>query len=115
MVKAVGLLIKDQREKRGMTKTSLAKQLGCSPQNIDSLESRKSIDFELGQRISVVLEFDLFDYYRVFRDDESAIGEEYKRELVIITNKYMKLLEKHNRLLEESIATSAVHPIISSD
>jgi len=103
MIKSVGKIIKDQREKKGLTKTQFAKKLGCSPQNIDSLESRKSIDFELAQRICLVLEFDLFDNYRVYKNGQSLLEKELSDQLNAINQKYTDLLERHNLLLENKI------------
>ena len=96
---AVGEIIRKRREEVGISKSMLARRMGCSPQNIDSLEKRKSIDFELAQRVSMILDFDVFESYRV-KKDESDTEKELREELARISSKYIALLEKHNILLE---------------
>jgi transcriptional regulator with XRE-family HTH domain len=59
----VGLAIKKRREEIGISKAELAKRLGCTPQNIDSIEGRKSINFEQIFKINKALKFNLFDNY----------------------------------------------------
>ena len=83
-----------------MTKSALARALACSPQNIESLENRKSIDFELAERICEVLDFDIFAYYRGHSIGVQASKEELERKLHEIKDKYTQLLEKHTLLLE---------------
>lgn len=106
MSKSVGEIIKNQRVYRGMSKSELAKRLGCSPQNVDSLETRKSIDFEMAQRLSLILEFDLFDHYRVYKAAESEKEKAHAFELSELKVKYMDLLERHNHLLEKYVFQS---------
>ncbi len=106
MAKMVGKLISEQRERRGLTKSMFAKKLGCSPQNVDSLESRKSIDFELAQKISLILEFDIFEYYRVYQNDQSIKEKQLKKKLDELNAKYTILLEKYNGLLENQFVSS---------
>ena len=101
MKKKVGQIIKERRVQLNLSKSALARKLGCSPQNIDSLENRKSIDFELAEKMCEVLDFDLFAYYR-----GSAIGRaidttELEAKLQEINEKYTQLLEKYTRLLEK--------------
>jgi|GEM_PF-2362330 len=100
MKKKVGLIIKERRIQLNLSKSALARKLGCSPQNIDSLENRKSIDFELAEKMSEVLDFDLFAAYR-----GSAVGRpvdvsEYEAKIQDINDKYTQLLEKYSSLLE---------------
>jgi transcriptional regulator with XRE-family HTH domain len=110
MANHVGDIIKQRREVVGMSKATLAKRLGCSPQNIDSLEHRKSIDFELAQKISIILEFDLFSYYRVFgpnkEDLELSIADTRN-----LSRKYIELLERYNELLEMCSAYKSTKPV----
>lgn len=83
-----------------MTKSALARALGCSPQNIESLENRKSIDFELAERLCEILDFDIFAYYRGHAFGAQGPNEEMERKLHEIKDKYTQLLEKHTLLLE---------------
>jgi len=91
-LRPVGEIIRDRRTELGMTKSELARRLGCSPQNIDSLEQRKSIDFELAVKINAILDFDLFTFYQVGPSKEA-------RELVELQRKYIELQEKYTNLL----------------
>ena len=100
MSKKVGQIIKARREHLNLSKSALARRLGCSPQNIDSLENRKSIDFELAEKMCEVLEFDLFAAYRGAAigkvEDTSAL----EAKLQDINDKYTLLLEKYTNVLE---------------
>jgi transcriptional regulator with XRE-family HTH domain len=100
MSKKVGQIIKARREHLNLTKSALARRLGCSPQNIDSLENRKSIDFELAERMCEVLDFDLFAYYRGQSNLTQSDPSEFEAKLQEINNKYTQLLEKYTLLLE---------------
>jgi len=91
---SVGEIIKERRISQGISKSDLARRLGCSPQNIDSLEQRKSIDFELAVKINAILDFDLFTYYQVGPSKEA-------RELIELQRRYIELQEKYSTLLEE--------------
>ena len=103
MAKLVGEVIRDQREQRGLTKSAFARKLSCSPQNVTSLESRKSIDFELAQRISLILEFDIFESFRVFHNDQSIKEKRLEKKHSELSSKYPLLLEKYNSLLESTV------------
>ena len=103
MIKHVGSVIKEQRISKGMTKSFLAKQLNCSPQNIDSLEARKSIDFELAQRLSLILGFDIFDEYRVYKEPKIEQPDELTKNHHDLKERYTLLLEKYNKLLESHV------------
>lgn len=85
-MRPVGELIKERRQQILVTKSELARRLGCSPQNIDSLETRKSIDFELAVKINAILDFDIFTFYQVGPSKEA-------RELVELQRKYIRLIE----------------------
>lgn len=100
MTKGVGEIIKERREALHMSKSVLARQLGCSPQNVDSLEKRKSIDFEQAQKIAEILDFDIFAFYQSHGVDEQVKVKKLERKLLEISNKYTLLLEKHTQLLE---------------
>ena len=100
MEKRVGHIIKERREQLRMTKSALARELKCSPQNIESLEGRKSIDFELAERLCDILDFDLFAFYRGHSFSTQASVDELEHKLQEIKDKYTQLLEKHTQLLE---------------
>ncbi len=100
MKKKVGQIIKERREHLNLSKSALARLLGCSPQNIDSLENRKSIDFELAERMCEVLDFDLFEYYRGKSSRKQVDTSELEAKLLESNQKYMQLLEKYTSLLE---------------
>ena len=101
MIKKVGQVIKERRQEVGMTKAEFARRLKCKPQNIDSLEMRKSIDFELAQKICMVLKFDLFESYRVFKSGKTREEVMLNKELESLKGKYIELLEKYSSLLLE--------------
>ena len=49
--------------RRGMTVTALARAFGCSRNNIYKIFNKTSIDTHTLYRLSVILEYNLFDYY----------------------------------------------------
>lgn len=102
MVRPVGDIIREQRESKGITKALFARRLGCSPQNIDSIEQRKSIDFELAQKISTILEFDVFQDYRVIPSGASEREMKLENDLREVTRRYTDLLERYNNTLEKA-------------
>jgi transcriptional regulator with XRE-family HTH domain len=59
----IGKLIRQHLEEKGMTKSEFGRRINTSPQNIYGIFRRKSIDTNLLQTISQVLEFDFFQYY----------------------------------------------------
>jgi len=85
ILRPVGEIIMDRRKEVEMTKSELTRRLGCSPQNIDSLETRKSIDFELAVKINTIMDFDIFTFYQVRPSKEV-------REFVELQRKYIALL-----------------------
>jgi transcriptional regulator with XRE-family HTH domain len=101
MNKNVGEIIKQRRLKVGMSKVNLARKLGCTPQNVDSLEKRKSIDFEMAQKISLLLDFDLFAYYRMPDPEQETQIADLQRTIAQLTEKYVQVLEKNNELHEK--------------
>ena len=109
MIKKVGEIIMQRREEVGMTKAQFARRLGCSHQNIDSLERRKSIDFELAEKICLILEFDLFENFRTFGKSGSKVESRLKTELDATNRKYIDLLEKYNFLLEKSVKDEIIN------
>ena len=50
---------------QGITKAKLAKMLGITPQSVDYLLKRKSIDTDTLYNISVALNFDFSNLYRI--------------------------------------------------
>ena len=100
MKKKVGQLIKERRVQLNLSKSALARKLGCSPQNIDSLENRKSIDFELAEKMSEILDFDLFAAYRGSPIGRVVDIESLEAKLQDINDKYTVLLEKYSKVLE---------------
>lgn len=58
----LGKLISEKvKEKNGLTQAELARQIGSSRQNLQSMLKRESMDSYWLYRISIALEFDLFD------------------------------------------------------
>jgi transcriptional regulator with XRE-family HTH domain len=86
----VGTIINQRRQELRMSKSEFTRRLGCSPQNIDSLEQRKSIDFELAVKINTILDFDIFNFYQVGPSKEA-------RELMELQRKYIELQERYRR------------------
>jgi transcriptional regulator with XRE-family HTH domain len=52
-------------EQKGITKANLARLLSIKPQSVDYLLKRKSIDTDTLHNVSVVLDFDFFQLYRI--------------------------------------------------
>lgn len=50
---------------KGITKANLARLLSIKPQSVDYLLKRKSIDTDTLYNVSVVLDFDFFQLYRI--------------------------------------------------
>lgn len=59
----IGKLIRKHLEEVGMTKSEFARRLNTSPQNIYGIFKRKSIDTNLLKNISIILNYDFFQYY----------------------------------------------------
>lgn len=59
----IGKLIRKHLEEVGMTKSEFARRLHTSPQNIYGIFKRKSIDTNLLKNISIILNYDFFQYY----------------------------------------------------
>ena len=59
----IGRLIQEKLEERGLTAAWLADQIPCGRANVYKIFNKHSIDTEMLRRISIVLDFDFFQYY----------------------------------------------------
>lgn len=63
MVVPIGKLIKEKLEEKGLSAMWLAERVPCSRANIYKVFNKSSVDTELLLRISLLLDFDFFQYY----------------------------------------------------
>jgi len=61
----IGEKIKSVMSKKGITKAELARKLGIKPQSVDYLLKRKSIDTDTLYNVSMALNFDFSNLYRI--------------------------------------------------
>ena len=102
--KAIGLRIKNERNKMGLTQFQLAEKLEISPQYEGKIErGEKRFSFETIAKISVVLNTS-FDYL-VFGHDDSIKSQE-KLETQLLVN---RLPEAQISLLNDIIRAMLVH------
>ena len=94
----IGKQIKIVLDSKDFTVTEFAKRINKSRENIYSIFSRKSIDTELLQRISAVLEHDFFQLYINSQPELIEKLERFREE--------NKLLKELNTLLKEKISNS---------
>lgn len=59
----IGKLIRNELTRRNMTVVAFARQLSCTRVNAYKIFEKKSIDTGMLLRISVILEYDFFQYY----------------------------------------------------
>lgn len=59
----IGQLIKEELKNQGRSITWLAKQLGCSRQNLYKIFERKWIYTDMLLKISLIMDFDFFQFY----------------------------------------------------
>ena len=90
----IGKIIKDVFDKKGLTVTEFAKRINKSRENVYDIFKRKSIDTDLLQIISQVLEYDFFTHYLSINKSSNEI-DRLKEENV--------LLKELNSLLKEKI------------
>ncbi len=68
----IGHIIEQELQKRGCTKTWLAKQLYCHRTNVGNILKRQSIDTEQLLKISKAMEVNFFEYYiKEYEDREN--------------------------------------------
>lgn len=60
----IGKIIKEVAKKKGISQATLARRINTTPQNIQSISKRQTIDTGMLQKISEVLNHDFFQYYR---------------------------------------------------
>lgn len=56
---------------KGISGSELARRINTTPQNVDSIKKRSTIDTELLAKISKALEFDFFKLYKVVEKEIS--------------------------------------------
>ena len=108
----IGKLVEDQIRLKGMTKIALARRVKASPQVINGLVKRASIDTDMLQKISVALQYDFFSHFTDSRrkplavTDQQAVGllreiGELRQQIDVLArhNGYLReLLELHSSL-----------------
>lgn len=113
----IGEIIKSIAERRGISKSEMARRLNMSSTNVHKIFKRESIDTALLSRICVILEYDFFLHYILTkpadyldRIKEAGIpmhlaqeaDEKYPAELTLCKEK-VKMLERINHLLEDKL------------
>ena len=63
---AIGKLICNKLKEQGRTTAWLAKKMCCDQSNIYKIYKKTNIDLLQLMQISIILEFDFFDYYSRF-------------------------------------------------
>ena len=66
----IGELIKQVLEEQGRTITWLAKQIGCSRENLYKIFRRSWIHTDMLQKISLALGYDFFNIYTEWYDQQ---------------------------------------------
>lgn len=115
----VGMLVRKRLQELGMTKSEFARRINTTPQNVYGILKRKSLDTQLLQKISRVLDFDFFSAlqagevgqasdsgsgYRLTKEmSAEELREAYERCLVEIESlkKDIKYLKEINDILRE--------------
>lgn len=69
MEKPIGQIIKEVLEKSGIKLTVFADRIGTSRQNVYKIFEKDSISTKRLKRISVVLEYDFFQHFRLVGQD----------------------------------------------
>ncbi|MBC7449920.1 MAG: helix-turn-helix transcriptional regulator [Cytophagales bacterium] len=115
----IGELIKSVAERRGISKSEMARRLNMSATNVHKIFKRQSIDTDLLSRICTLLEYDFFlhyiskkpaNYLEMTKDAGiplhlvSETEEKYPMELNNCKEK-VKMLQRINDLLEDKIKT----------
>ena len=96
----IGKEIKDRVKKRRMKAETLAKLLNVSTPNIYKIYLRNSIDTELLERISLVLEFNFFSLYNhVFPDVSKKDAYDACQREVELLNLLVKEKEEKYQIL----------------
>ena len=100
----IGEEIKKRAKELRIGPTELAHLVNSSKQNIYSIYKRKSIDCDLLQRISIVLGFDFFNYYRLPKlgTDEKQPPAKYTTaaDVDLLNNELQDCRRKYNLLKE---------------
>lgn len=66
----IGSIIREQLKKDGRSVVWLARELGCHRTNIYNLFDKYSIDTQLLERISIIMQYNFFDLYRQETDEK---------------------------------------------
>jgi transcriptional regulator with XRE-family HTH domain len=116
----IGKIIKQKVEESGINKSEFSRRINTTPQNVYGIFKRKSIDTDLLDKISHVLDIDFFAYYNhplnvvkegkpgYSRGESGRINEllheleKYKSELAQ-ARKEITYLKKINELLEKQL------------
>ena len=60
----IGQEIKNKLHEKNISIVSFARQLSCTRTNVYKILDKKSIDTDLLLRISIILQYDFFSFYR---------------------------------------------------
>lgn len=102
----IGKLVRKHLEEVGMTKSEFARRLNTSPQNIYGIFKRKSCDTELLKNISVILNYDFFQYYAsgalYVSEDRAPYGKGTVISALDLQKEMEKLKKDHEVLRNEN-------------
>ena len=70
----IGEIIRSVMAKKGVSKAELSRLLGIKPQSVDYLLKRKSIDTDMLYNLSLALNFDFSDLYRINQTNFNQIN-----------------------------------------
>ena len=110
-MKHIGQKIKEIVEKRGITKSELARRMNMTSTNVHKIFKRETIDTGLLKKISMILEHDFFQYY-LEHDAEyvsnvvSDSTTHYKTKKETHIPSVIEELQKENQLLKTELETT---------
>ncbi len=87
---SIGQYIKAVRQDSGMSIAAFAKRINKTPQNVNDIFGRTSIDTELLSKISEVLHHDFFNFFKLKNINTEAKEKRYKVLLQI------EIFDEHN-------------------
>ncbi len=99
----IGKIILKKLKESGMSKSEFARRINKSPQNVQDIFLRESIDTKLLFSISSVLDFNFFALY--FNDPAATDSQDLLilKEKIVRQHLEIEILKKVNNLLSKSI------------
>ncbi len=99
-MQSIGKIIEEKLREKGLSVSEFARQINTNRNNAYDIFRRDSIDTHLLQKISVVLEYDFFQYFNTSTGIASESIVSYKREAPDLLQKVQEL-EKEIVYLKE--------------